>query len=661
MNILIPHKWLLEHLNTKATPKKIQECLSLCGPSVERIYDINGDKVYDIEITTNRVDSMSVRGVAREAAVILKQFGIDAKLKNLNLPSVSKPKDSEVLPLPKVVNNPKICKRITAVILKNTQQNPTPKWMAERLEQIETNVHNSVIDITNYITHELGHPCHAFDYDKVMATGGVIIVKEAKEGKKFVTLDGEEYITVGGEIVFENEKGEIIDLPAIKGTANTSIDDNTKNVFLWLETLDAKKVRATSMAHAIRTVAAQLEEKNVDPHLSEIVLLRGIELYQDLTGATVASEIYNYFPGNVQVESIKITAKRIEDYLGIKLTDSKVKQILTDLGCQVEVQKNSKNHSVFIVTPATFRGDMRIPADIIEEIARIYGYHNLPSVVMPTRIPTSYPKDTDFNLENRCKHYLVNIGYQELYSYSMVSEELAIQSGYSLEQHLKLANPLVENNVYLRRSLVPSLIEAIENNKLRKELSVFEFASVYHPQKNELPDEELHLSLVSSKKLREVKSDLESLLGQVYIKASIKQTEEQSAEIICENKKIGEIKIVDKLTVIDIIWNKLLSVAKHHPTYTPVPKTAVIIEDLTFTLKEKTAIGPIIEAIVKVNEYIKQVELKGVYKNNFTFTITYLNPKENISNEDVDPIRRKVVNLVENEFKGKLVGELTSK
>ncbi|MGD9129894.1 MAG: phenylalanine--tRNA ligase subunit beta [Candidatus Woesebacteria bacterium] len=656
MNILIPHKWLLEHLDTKASPEKIQEYLSLCGPSVERIYD-KGDKVYDIEITTNRVDSMSVRGVAREAAVILQQFGIDAKLKKSKIKDPQYNKKNQ-LPLPKIVNDPHYCKRVICVILKDIKRTPTPKWMAERLEQIDVQVHESAIDITNYITHELGHPVHAFDYDKIMELGGEIIVKEAEPGKTFITLDNEKYETVGGEIVFENSVGEIIDLPAIMGTVNSSINQSTKNVLLWIEALDAKKVRHGSMTHAIRTVAAQLEEKHVDPHLAEDVLKRGIELYQELCDAKVASEIYDEFPGKAKAKTVSISSERIYDYLGIKLEQNKIKNILLDLGCELKVRQG-KNSYQLDISPPTFRPDIKIPADVIEEIARIYGYHNLPSVLMPTAIPLTKPTDVNFTIENKIKHFLANIGWQEIYTYSMVSEKLAQQSNYKTEHHLKLANPLTEDKVYLRRSLIPSLIEAIEYNQQRKKMSAFELANVYHPQTDNLPNEELRLTMLSNRAYRKVKGDLEALLNQFYINdIKIEEKESQTADILTSEKlKLGTIKILkNKMTAIDITMATLIEAAHAYPNYQAIPKTAAINEDLTFKLKKKTRVGDVIDLIKQSSLLINKVQLSKIYKQNYTFNIEYLDPKKNISNTDVEPIRRQIVNKIEKTFNAKLIG-----
>ncbi len=671
MNILIPHQWLMDHLDTEATPDQIQKYLSLSGPSVERIYDQEGDQVYDIEVTTNRVDSMSVRGIAREAAVILNRAGIKAELKPIKLEPIELETES-ALPLPEIKNDPDLCNRVLTVILKNVDDSPTPEWMANRLRQIDQQIHNSMVDISNYVTHDLGHPCHAFDYDKVMDKGGEIIVTKAEAGKKFVTLDGEKYQTLGGEIVFENKAGEIIDLPAIKGTQNTGVGPDTKNILFWIENLDANKVRFASMSHAIRTVAAQLNEKNVDPHLGKTVLLKGAELYQQLTGAKIASELYDQFPNERKLNPVYLTQKRIHDYLGVTLKPTEVKQILTELGCKVTINQQDET-TEFVVQPPTFRDDLQIPADIIEEIARIYGYHNLPSKLMATPIPTQQPRNANFRLEERLKNFLADIGWQEIYSYSAVSEKLAQESGYQLKSHLKLLNPLTEDHTYLRRSLLPSLAQAIKKNPQQEQLSVFELASLYHPQSEQLPDQSLKLGLVTTKNYRQFKTDLESLLAQFYInqikigaeKETANKFYRQQAPLLGQSQKQTEFKQLGQVYVLangyvgaQVDYQALLQTVERYPQYQEPAKTSAIIEDMTFTLSSKVKIGRVLDSIQKTHDWVQRVELKDSYQRNFTFALYYQNPERNISTAELQPLREKVVETIAKEYSGKLVGEL---
>lgn len=668
MNILIPDKWLREHLQTKATKDNIQKYLSLSGPSVERIYD---NEVYDIEVTTNRVDSMSVRGIAREAATILKRAGIEAKLKPISFAEIKKHPNKN-LPLPEILYETEGVNRVLAVVMTDVQHLASPKLIRQRLEAIGINVHEALIDISNYITHELGHPCHVFDYDKVMNKGGKIIIKEANKGKKFITLDEVEHETIGGEIVFESVAGEIIDLPAIKGTLNTGVDKNTKSILFWIESLDAKKVRRASMGHAIRTVAAELNEKNVDPHLAKEVMKYGVQLFGQLCQAQVASELYDYFPNPQSPKPVKIKYQTIKNYLGIKLPEKEIKEILSNLDCKVEIKDDE-----IIVSPPTFRPDIQIPADVIEELARIYGYHNLPSKLMDGELSINPDPGTDYQLESLIKHFLANIGWQEIYSYSLVSTHQALDSGYKLSQHLKLANPLTEDHLYLRRSIIPSLIEVIANNPASKNMSVFELANVYHPKNNDLPKQVLTLSLLSSKSYREVKGDLLNLFDRLFIFSHDQELiieekidkeiqmpiAKQEAVLIIKNgkskTKIGSIMILNQeLTAIEINLKNLIDVAHKYPRYTKIIKTASILEEMTFTLKEGTSIGELIQAFVKVDPRIKKVELLDIYKNNHSFSFIFQDKKDNISNEEVEPIRQKIVKIGQDEFKASLVGQV---
>ena len=667
MNILIPHSWLLEQLESSTTPEELQKFVSLSGPSVERIYEKENESVYDIEVTTNRVDTMSVRGVAREAAVILTKANIPSQLKPLSLSysadDLQKQPDNS-LPLPKIVNDPELCNRVLCIVLRDVQRTPTPEWMSKRLLQIDQQVHDSVIDITNYVTHELGHPCHAFDYDKVMELGGTIIIKKAEEGKEFITLDGAVYETVGGEVVFENESGEIIDLPAIKGTLNTSVNPNTKNVLLWIENLRPELVRFASMTHGIRTVAAQLSEKNVDPHLGLPTLIRGIELYQQLCQATIASSLHDEFPNQQPLEPITVTHQTITNYLGVNLPIETITDILGQLECEIRVMEE-----VIIITPPTFRPDLCIPADIVEEVARIYGYHNLPSTLMDTAIPTVKQSGVDFRVEGRIKRFLANIGWQEVYTYSLVSSELAIQIGYTLDEHLKLQNPLTEDRVYLRRSLIPSLQEVLDANPHRHNLSVFEIANIYHPQGADLPGEQLVLGMVSRNGYRAVRGEVEALLRQFYIKeikvihAEVEQGEYlQIGQLIADHDgqqvALGTIGIWRSGSIfVHIMIEELLRICKNHPSYTAIPRTAQLIEDMTFTISS-AAIGEVIESIKEQSRHIQSVELSDIFQHNYTFTITYLDREENMTTERVEPIRKQITEIIRNQFGAELVGQV---
>lgn len=653
MNIFVPYLWLKEHLDTEISPEEMQRIVSLSGPSIERIEEKSGDKVFDIEVTTNRMDSASIRGVAREAAVILETASKKASLKPLKTYKAENViTNATEFPI-KITNDPNLCPRVTCVLL-SVKIKQSPEWLKTRLEQVGIRSLNNVIDITNYVMSEIGQPTHAFDADRL---GNTMMIRASQKGEKLITLDGKTHTLAGGDIVIDNGKGELTDLIGIMGTANSVVQDNTTRVLFFIEHADSVRIRKTSMGLAIRTNAAQLNEKMLDPNLVMEAMLRGIALFQEVAEAKVESPILDLYAEPVKPGTIMLPLELVRNYLGIELASEKQQDILEGLGCTV-----IQNGKTFEVTIPTFRPDLEIPVDLVEEIARIYGYHNLPSTLMDTRLPTAYPQDTNFSLENDVKHFLADLGWQEVYTYSAVSKELAEQSGKSLETHLKLQNPLNDEHVYLRQSLVPSLEEVIVKNKQLPSLSVFELANVYIPREKDLPDEQLRLSLVSTQPFRVVKGQVEALLAHLFIAEraiEFKQNGDRHAEILIHGEQVGAIvHVSNDHTAAGFLWKSLLKHARRHPTYESISQFSPIIEDMTFTLPEKTQVGEVVKTMYSANPLIQHVEVKDVYKQNVTFTITYLDREKQISTEHVGPLRKTLIETLKQQFNASFVGAL---
>ncbi|MEK7458258.1 MAG: phenylalanine--tRNA ligase subunit beta, partial [Patescibacteria group bacterium] len=650
-----PYLWLCDHLETSVSPEDMQRLLSLSGPSVERIEQKHGDNVFDIEVTTNRMDTASVRGIAREAAIILSHAGKTSTLKHLQQ---YKPKKREVISDTKkfpitIKNSQTLCSRITCVVL-HVKIGQSPTWLKTRLEQVGIRSLNNVIDVTNYVMTELGQPTHAFDVDRL---GKKMVIRESKKGEKLTTLDGKTHTLQRGDIVADNGKGELIDLIGIMGTANSVVNNETQRVLFFIEHADPKRIRKTSMGLAIRTNAAQLNEKMIDLNLVMDALLRGITLFQEVADAKLESPILDLYPKPITEHVIMLPLAVVQRYLGIDIPVNTQAQILKGLGCKVVSEKTG-----FSVTTPTFRPDLVIPVDLVEEIARIYGYHNLPSQLMDTRIPTNYPEDTNFIMEYDVKHFLATLGWQEVYTYSAVSKRLADQSGYSTKDHLKLQNPLNDDHVYLRRSLVPSHEEVIENNPHVLPLSVFELANVYIPRTHDLPEESLRLTLTSTLPYRVVKGHVEVSLRHLYIPADTveyKQIGDRHAEILVKGKYVGAL-LVEKNghVVAEFVWKALLAMAKSYPYYHPISQFSPIIEDMTFTLVEKKNVGKVIETLMKLDKNIHSVEMRDVFHQNVTFTIIYHAMNLQMTTQDIEPIRKKIALTLQNKFKAKHVGKL---
>lgn len=660
MNILIPHSWLTEFLETDARPEKIGECLSLSGPTVERIEKTLDDTIYDIEVTTNRVDLMSVYGIAREASVILPQFGYKARLKPYLKGETFK--NSKVSPLRRkkldiqIVNNPNLCKRILALKLEGVKLGHSPSWLAERLLKVGQRPLNNAIDITNYVMWEIGHPIHVFDYDRL--TNKKIVIREAIKGEALITLDGVKHALNGGEVVFDDGKGEIIDLPGIMGTANSVVTPNTKNVLLWIESIDPVSIRRASMELGIRTQAAILNEKQVDSELGLLAILRASELFQKETKAKPASQLIDIYPKPYKSKKIRTKFNFINKRLGLDLNKNQIKGILAGLSFNAIW----KGDDLLVSVPSFRAHDIELSEDILEEVARIYGYHNLPSQLMQGTIPV-IPSDTPFKFESRVKNFLKGVGGVEVYTSSLISE-----NHVSPKPALMLKNPLGADSSYLRTSLAPSLIDAAyENKHIKVPFHLFEIANVYLPKKGALPDEKMILAgIFSQYNFRNAKGIVESLLQDNKIDFSFEPLDStyfapgKRVEIRSGKVYLGQFGILDGENFIspepnlfiyyEFDCETLRKVGAPTVTYKPLPKYPSHIEDITLVLPQRTKVGDVLKTIKSVGALINEVELIDIYKDAYTFRIWYQNPKKTLSDTEVEEIRNKVLSEVKKKF-----------
>ena len=326
MQILIPDSWLREYLKTKATPKQIQEALSLCSASVDRLHKVDGDFVYDIEITTNRVDLMSVIGIAQEAAAVLPQFGHPAKLIKNPLNDKPKVKSAKAVDYLKVQLDPKLCSRFTALLIKNVTVKPSPDWLVKKLELVGMRGLNNVVDISNYLMHLLGQPVHTFDYDKIIHHS--MILRESRPEEKIITLDGKNHTLTGKDIIIADGSLRLIDLCGIMGGLNSAVDKNTKNVLLFVQIYEPFHIRKTSMSTAIRTSAAVLFEKglpleNVPPTIS-----LGTDLFIQLTGGRPESATLDISSTITKDKIVKLDPKFINQRLGINISTKTITKII---------------------------------------------------------------------------------------------------------------------------------------------------------------------------------------------------------------------------------------------------------------------------------------------------------------------------------------------
>jgi len=547
VNIKIPVSWLRDYLKTDVAAKTLANTLSASGPSVERIDKVKEDYVFDIEGTANRTDSVSVFGLAREANAILSNLGEKSNLilpKGINL--VLEPDTVNILNLDVTIKDLKLCPRFTAIVLDNVKIRPSPAVIQNRLTLSGIRPINNIVDITNYIMLELGQPMHAFDYDKIK--GQKMILRASAAGEKIVTLDNQTRKLPEGSIVIEDAE-RLIDLCGIMGGANSQISKRTKRVVLFVQAYDPKTIRKTTQSMAFRTEAASRFEKGVDLEGIPGALSRAVYLAKSNAGAKIVSELIDIYKAKTKSPAINLNLKKLNNYLGEAIHPNLAVKILSLLGFEAKMQ----NETIAATPPSWRIDDVADDVDLIEEIARIYGYQNLKSEIPKGDIPIS-EKDT---LEEviELKKALKILGLTEVISYSIIPQKMLALSETKRTNVVELQNPLTENWQCMRPSLLPSLAEIIGQNQfIRQDLKIFEIAKTYIAQGDELPKQDLQLTLVSSPgDFFEVKGYLENIaqiIGrEMKLKPNAKKhpmfLENQSAAVFSGKEQVGIVGVLD--------------------------------------------------------------------------------------------------------------------
>ena len=645
MNIKITYNWLLEYLDTDATPDELQKYLSLCGPSIEKIEKVGDDYAFEIEVTSNRIDMASVMGIAREASAILPQFGKKAVLRKRDWTIPDMPANELGL---KMEDPDKLTDSEVAVVLDGIAVADSPDFIKERLEASGIRSLNNLIDITNYVMLETGHPTHIFDYDRIKT--GKLLFRKAKSGEKIMTLDKKVHSLTEDDIVIDDGTGRIIDLPAVMGTENSVVMNETKRAVYFIDNLRARDVRKTSMTHGIRTLAATYNEKYPDPALSQFALARGLQLFKEYAKVTSTSRYFELQNVRGTPSVIETSTEFISLRMGIDLEEKKIIDILTNLGFKT-VAANGK----LTITAPTYRAEeMRIPEDIVEEVARIYGYHNLPAVVQTTTY-VKQPKEIDqlFALTQKIKYFLKHVGYNEVMNYSLVSDELLEKVDIDSKTTLALKNPLSEEIKFLRPTLVPSLLMNIKDNEAKKdELHLFEISKIYKPTTNDLPTETYMMGIVVNTSFADLKGLVERLVSELHLrKVEYKKADVAlfakgvSAELIADGEQVGQLGqlqpeyqdrfgIAKSVYVAYFNFEKLISHYHLLLTYIPPVVYATIKLDLTLELPKTKTYEEVREIAFESTSLLQNIELVGRYENNVTLRFYFASREKNITEED---------------------------
>lgn len=494
------------------------------GASINQTLDLT-DIILEIKNKplTHRPDVFSIEGFAREVSAIQRTpYKPLAWLQSWD--SLTPRMTQDLIPM-HVTNQAKaLCPRYMAVVMDNVVVGPSPKWMQVRLAKVGIRPVNNVVDISNYLMIESGQPSHAFDYDKIIekdpASNGCvqIIVRLALGGEKITTIDGLVHELHSDTVVIADSVHPI-GIAGVMGGKDTEITDNTKRVIFQIENLDMYNVRKSSMKLGIFSEAVTRFSRGLDPNRCEPVLYKGMQMLEELAGATQASSVKDCYEMALRSKSITISPDWIRNRIGFSISDSEMETILRSLGLQITSDRQNATKTVAI---PTFRRDLVIQEDIEEEIVRIYGFDKI-TPTLPTRSIVPVMMSVNRRKRSRLKEILAASGSHEVYTYSFVGPDLFEASGLELAGAYKLRNAVSPDLSYMRPLLLPSLIEkAALNKESFEEFSLFEVDMV-NPLKppiedrSDLPDEPWHVALVHSVSFYHAKAFLEELLVGLHV------------------------------------------------------------------------------------------------------------------------------------------------
>lgn len=683
MNIKITYNWLLEFLETKASPYDLQKYLSLSGPSVERVEKFEDDYVFDIEIISNRIDTASVIGVAQEAAAILPMYGISAKIKFNPLHELKfekiKDKFNDRLKI-NVKLDENLCSRFTAVIFDNVNLGSSPFFIQKRLRAAGIKVINNIVDISNYLMLTLGQPVHMFDYDligrDVINHVSTMKLRESKKGEKIKILDGQVVELPVGSIVIEDGEGDLTDLCGIMGGAKSAINEKTKRVIFFVQTYNKERIRKTVMEIGVRTVAATYFEKGLNEERVEPTVVYGIDLIEKYTGGKIASGLIDIYHNPYQEKKVQAEYVFFEKMIGTKIDKKIINKILKNLGFKVE----DKGEKLEVVVPSYRKHDVSIPEDLVEEVARIWGYHKIPvNLSPPATVIQPKEFETIFSYSSKIKHFLKHLGLIEMINYSMISKKMIDEWGLNEKHHLRLANTISKEIEYMRLSLLPSLYKNIVDNTGKKEiLKFFEVAKVYIPnvetrpgvslQKKingniSLPNEVYKLALAVNTDYFDLKGVIEALINELNIeKVDLKKgIDDQFYSLFFEKNTcvtglingkeaiyFGQSKLNDRIFFAEIDFETLINNAKLLKTYKPINPYAVIKLDLTLTFDQKIPFIELKKKILSTSKLIQKIEIIDQYQDKITLRFYFNDPTRNLTEEEgkreVEKIKLKVQN-----------------
>lgn len=657
------------------------------GTPVAEIFEVENDKVFEIGLTPNRADAMGHWGVARDL-----KAGYQQQSKSLELitPSVSNfHVDSRSLRIPIFVEDSSLAPRYCGITLSDVKVQESPKWLQNRLKAIGLTPKNNIVDVTNYVMHELGQPLHAFDAAKI--TGNEIHVKTLETGTKFTTLDEVER-ELHEEDLMICDKEKPLCIAGVFGGLNSGVSQNTNQVFLESAYFNPVSVRKTAKRHGLNTDASFRFERGIDPSITEYALKRAALLITELAGGEITSDIDDLYPKKIEDFQVFLTFEKVNKLIGENLEEETIKSILASL----EIRVNNVTETGMGLTIPSYRVDVQRESDVIEEILRVYGYNNIKINEKFNASVSISSKFEDYKLQNIIANQLVGQGFYETMANSLtMPSHIELSEQLKSEYNVEMLNPLSSDLSVMRQSMLFSGLESIRYNlnRKRRDLKLFEFGKTYHSYVSGRVENK-HLSIfVSGNQSGEswnsagqkgtffyLKGVIEVIFQRLGIKnlkaaASKNDVFAEGLMLSSAKAKLVEFGVVKKsilkhfdvdqeVLFADFNWDAVIEITKTQSNkFVGIPKYPEVRRDFALLLDETVSYAEI-ETIAAQTEkkLLKEVNLFDVYqgdnlpegKKSYAVSFTFQDENKTMTDKQIDKIMSKLQYRFENELKAEL-------
>jgi phenylalanyl-tRNA synthetase beta chain len=652
-----------------------------------------GDTVLEFEITPNLAHDFSVLGVAREVGALYhKQL---TELPRIDLSSIPHPSKDLV-----TIDAPDLCTRYIGAAVKGIQVGPSPEWMTRRLQQAGVRSINNIVDVTNYVMLEYGQPLHAFDYDRL--NGRRVIVRRAGDGELLETLDHVDRMLDPDMLVIA-DADRAVALAGVMGGTDSEVSDDTTSILLESATFGMKPVRRASRLLKLRSDASARFERGIDSNLASTGIARALQLLLQVSPGAEIVEVADVYPDPIEKRTLSLPFERIGRLLGVEFASEDVERVLTDLGFEPDIANGE-----LTVTIPTWRQDVSIPEDIIEEVGRVMGYDRVPAT-LPVGQTVPVVRDPNYLLQTKLRNVLTASGLSEavtyitasgamLSSFATDSGEVGILTPRPLDSLLKLVNPLNAERPFLRNTLIPALLESVAANlRHQRSAGLFELARVYLPNgRNDLPTEVQTLGLALAGQRDELdrfssnenvdffdlKGIVDEALSQVGVAAVMYEPAEspglhpgRTARVAVDDKPVGVIGELHpetakafgidgpRVVVGEIDAEALVELSQRQSGAISSPRFLPVEQDLAVVVAESMPAATVETALrTGAGQMLTNLVLFDVFRGpqigeenkSLAYRLTFTSPGRALTDDDLVKVRGKIERTLKQQAGGKL-------